>query len=62
MPNDETSCGKDRSITRGALSAVRATGQGLAFAVLFLVLLPVIIVLVLAAAAFETEELRELKN
>lgn len=59
MLKDETSCGKDRSITRGALSAVRATGQGLAFAVLLLVLLPVMIVLALTAAAFEIEDVRE---
>jgi hypothetical protein len=60
MPNDKKSSGKDRSITRGALSGVRATGQSLAFAVFLLVLLPVILMLALAAAAFETDDLREL--
>ncbi|BBU63726.1 hypothetical protein MSC49_36610 [Methylosinus sp. C49] len=60
MPNDEKISWKDLSITRRRLSAVRATGQCLAYTVFLLVFLPVMIALALAAAAFETEELREL--
>jgi hypothetical protein len=59
MAKDETGCGKNRSITMGALARVRVAGQGLAFAMFVLVLLPVVFALAFAVSAFETEEIHE---
>ena len=45
-----------------ALSAVRAAGQGLVFAALLALMLPVLIALALAVAAFDSDDVRALKH
>jgi hypothetical protein len=50
------------SATQRALGWVRTLVQGLTFGLILLLLLPLMIVIALAAATLENEELRELKK
>ena len=47
---------------KAALAAIRATGQGLMYAVLLVLMLPIVFLLSLSVAATETEDMRELKR
>ena len=47
---------------KAALAAILATGQGLMYAVLLVLMLPIVLLLSLSVAATETEDMRELKR
>ena len=47
---------------KAALAAIRATGQGLMYAVLLVLMLPIVFLLSLSVAATETEDMREVKR
>ena len=60
MPIDQTP--RRQKTIKAALAAIRATGQRLMYAVLLVLMLPIVFLLSLSVAATETEDMRELKR